>query len=88
MEFIAMINGFALMYGGMEATLAAQQASTGISPDEHAAAQVAALVGAAATGQYPNLAAALNTGGPSRVRDADEVFDSCVRRLVDGALPG
>jgi len=56
MEFIAMINGFAVMYGGMEATLAAQQASTGISPDQHAAAQVAALVSAAASGQYPNLA--------------------------------
>ncbi len=88
MEFIAMINGFALMYGGMEATLAAEQASTGVSPDQHAAAQVAALVSAAATGQYPHLAAALSAGGPSRVRDADEVFDSCVRRLVDGALPG
>ncbi len=88
MEFIAMINGFALMYGGMEATLAAEQASTGVSPDQHAAAQVAALVSAAASGQYPNLAAALSSGGPSRVRDADEVFDSCVRRLVDGALPG
>jgi AcrR family transcriptional regulator len=51
MEFIAMINGFALMYGGMEATLAADQASTGVSPDQHAAAQVAALVSAAATGR-------------------------------------
>ena len=88
MEFIAMINGFAVMYGGMEATLAAQQASTGISPDQHAAAQVATLVSAAASGQYPNLAAALSSSEPSRVRDADEVFDSRVRPLVDGALPG
>lgn len=88
MEFIAMINGFALMYGGMEATLAAQQASTGISPDQHAAAQVGALVGAAASGQYPNLAAALSASEPAPGRDADEVFDSCVRRLIDGALPG
>jgi hypothetical protein len=66
MEFIAMINGFALMYGGMEATLAAQQASTGVSPDQHAAAQVTALVSAATTGQYPNLAAALTASEPSR----------------------
>jgi AcrR family transcriptional regulator len=88
MEFIAMINGFAVMYGGMEATLAVQQASTGVSPDQHAAAQVAALVSAAASGQYPNLAAALSSSEPSRVRDSGEVFDSCVRRLVDGALPG
>jgi AcrR family transcriptional regulator len=88
MEFIAMMNGFALMYGGMEAALAAQQASTGISPDQHAAAQVATLISAAASGQYPNLAAALAASAPSRERDADEVFDSCVRRLIDGALPG
>ncbi len=87
MEFIAMMNGFALMYGGMEATLAAQQASTGVSPDQHAAAQVATLISAAASGQYPNLAAALTASPPSRERDADEVFDSCVRRLIDGALP-
>jgi hypothetical protein len=72
MEFIAMINGFALMYGGMEATLAAQQASTGVSPDQHAAAQVTALT----------------ASEPSRVRETDEVIDSCVRRLVDGALLG
>ena len=67
-----MINGFAIMYGGMEATLASQQASTGVSPDQHLAAQVAALVSAAATGQYPNLAAALAAEravpGPGRGR--------------------
>ncbi len=38
--------------------------------------------------RYPNLAAALAASSPSRERDADEVFDSCVRRLIDGALPG
>ena len=88
MTVIALINGFAIMYGGMEATLASQQASTGVSPDQHLAAQVKALVSAAATGQYPNLAAALTASEPSRVRDADEVFDSCVYRLIDGALAG
>jgi AcrR family transcriptional regulator len=88
LQFIALINGFAIMYGGMEATLASQQASTGVSPDEHLATQVAAMVSAAATGQFPNLAAALTAAGPSRVRDADEVFDSCVYQLIDGALSG
>jgi hypothetical protein len=48
----------------------------------------ASLVSAAASGQYPNLAAALTASPPSRERDADEVFDSCVRRLIDGALLG
>lgn len=86
MEVISLVNGFAIMYGGMEATLAAQQASTGVSPDEHVAAQVSAMTEAAADGRYPNLAAALIADVPSRARDADEVFDSCVRRLIDGAL--
>ncbi len=88
LQFIALINGFSIMYGGMEATLASQQASTGVSPDQHVAAQVAAMVNAAATGQYPNLAATLTAAEPSRVRDADEVFDSCVYQLIDGALFG
>ena len=88
LQFIALVNGFAIMYGGMQATLASQQASTGVSPDQHLAAQVAAMVGAAATGQFPNLAAALTAAEPSRVRDADEAFDSCVCQLVDGALSG
>jgi len=88
MEFISLINGFAIMYGRMEATLASQQASTGVSPDEHVAAQVTAIASAAATGQFPHLAAALAAGEPPRVRDADEVFDSCLYRLIDGALVG
>ncbi len=88
LQFIALVNGFAIMYGGMQATLASQQASTGVSPDQHLAAQVAAMVSAAATGQFPNLAAALTAAEPSRVRDADEVFDSCVYQLVEGALSG
>jgi len=88
LQFIALINGFAIMYGGMEATLASQQANTGVSPDQHVAAQVAAMVSAVATGQYPNLAAALTVAEPSRVRDADEVFDSCVYQFIEGALSG
>jgi AcrR family transcriptional regulator len=88
MVFISLINGFAIMYGGMEATLASQQASTGVSPDQHQAAQVAALASAVTTGQYPNLAAAMAASEPSRPRDADQVFDSCVSPLIDLALAG
>ena len=84
LEFVSLINGFAITYGGMEATLA----STGVSPDQHQAAQAAAIVSAAASGRYPNLAAALAGGEPSRVRDADEVYDSVVYRLIDGLLAG
>ena len=86
MELVSLVNGFAIMYGGMEESLTSQQASTGVSPDQHLAAQVEALVSAAATGNYPNLAAALTASSPSRRRDADEVFDSCIYRLIDGAL--
>ena len=84
MEFVSLINGFAIMYGGTEATLA----STGVSPDQHQAVQVAAMVSAATSEWYPNLAAALAVGEPSRVRDADEVYDSVVYRLIDGLLAG
>ena len=40
---------------------------------------------AAASGRYPNLATAL-AGPPPPPRDADEIFDRCVLRLIDGAL--
>ena len=88
MVFISLINGFAIMYGGMEATLARQQASTGVTPDQHQAALVAALASAAATGQYPNLAAAMAASAPAPPPDADEMFDSCVSPLIDIALAG
>jgi hypothetical protein len=39
-------------------------------------------------GAAADLAAALAACEPSRVRDADEVYDSVVYRLVDGALAG
>jgi hypothetical protein len=42
-------------------------------------------VSAAASGRYPQLAAAL-AGPPPPPRDADEIFDRCVLRLIDGAL--
>jgi AcrR family transcriptional regulator len=85
MEVIALINGFALMYGGTQAALAEERARTGITAEEQAAAPVATLVAAAASGQYPNLAA-LFTAPASPPPDDNDVFDSCVMLLIDGAL--
>ncbi len=59
MEILAMVNGFAISYGGAAAALAEERARTGVTEEEQAAAQVAGLVSAAASGSYPNLAAAL-----------------------------
>jgi AcrR family transcriptional regulator len=87
MESIAVINGFAVMYGGMQAGLDAERARTGISEEEQQAAPVKILAKAAATGTYPNLAAAL-TAPQSRPRTADRNFESCLVRLIDGALAG
>jgi AcrR family transcriptional regulator len=87
MEVLGMINGFAISYGGMEAELAEERARTGITEQEQAAAQVAPLVSAAASGRYPNLAAALTAPAPPP-RDAADIFESCVLRLIDGALGG
>jgi hypothetical protein len=44
-------------------------------------------VAAIATGRYPNLAAALGAPAPPP-RDAADIFESCVMRLIDGALGG
>ncbi len=85
MELLAMVNGFAISYGGVQAALAEQRARTGVTAEQQAAAQVAALVTAAASGRYPDLAAALAGPAPPS-RDADEVFCSAVGRLVDGVL--
>jgi AcrR family transcriptional regulator len=85
MEIIAIINGFALMYGAMQAVLDNERERTGITEQEQQAAPVTDLVQAAATGSYPNLAAVLTAPSP-RLRTADEIFDSCLTRLIDGAL--
>jgi AcrR family transcriptional regulator len=85
MEVLGMINGFAISYGGVQAAQAEERARTGVTEQEQAAAQVAELVAAAASGRYPNLAGAL-AGPPPPERDADEVFDRCILRLIDGAL--
>jgi AcrR family transcriptional regulator len=87
MEIIAIINGFALMYGAMQATLDEERARTGVTEQEQQAAPVTVLVEAAASGSYPNLAAALaNTA--SQPRTADQNFDSCLNRLIDVAWTG
>jgi AcrR family transcriptional regulator len=87
MEIIAIIHGFALMYGGMQAALDQERSRTGITEPEQQAAPVKVLAEAAATGSYPNLAAALTAPAP-QPRTADLNFDSCLGRLIDGALGG
>jgi AcrR family transcriptional regulator len=87
MEIIAIINGFALMYGGMQAALDDERARTGITEQQQQAAPVTVLAEAAASGNYPNLAAVLAAPAPG-LRTADEIFDSCLMRLIDGALGG
>lgn len=85
LEIIAMISGFATMYGAMQAALPAEQAGT-VSTAEQNAAQVQAFARAAASGRYPNLAAALTAGGPPRSQD--DIFGSGIERLIDLAGPG
>ena len=85
MGLIALVNGFALMYGGFQAALAEERARTGVTAQEQAAAPVAILVAAAAGGQYPNLAAAL-TAPAAPPPDDSEVFEAYLMRLIDGAL--
>ena len=85
METIAIINGFALMYGGMQAALDDERARTGITEQEQQAAPVKVLTDAVASGSYPNLAAALAAPAPPP-RTADQNFDSCLVHLIDGAL--
>ncbi len=87
MELLALVNGFAINYGGMQAALAEERTRTGVSAEQQAAAQVGQLVAAAATGRYPNLTAALAAPAPPG-QDADEIFDSVIGRLIDGFLPG
>jgi AcrR family transcriptional regulator len=82
LEVIALISGFATMYGTMQATLTAQHASV----TEQTAMQVQAFARAAASGRYPHLAAALAAAGPARAEDA--IFESSIQRLIEVARPG
>jgi AcrR family transcriptional regulator len=86
LEVIALISGFAMMYGGMQAALAAERAGSGASARQQAAAQVQAFAAAAGSGRYPHLAAALGVAGPPR--HEDDIFESCIRRLTDVAIAG
>ena len=86
LEVIALISGFATMYGGMQAVLEQERAGSGPTAQQQAEAQVRALATAAASGRYPHLAAALTGAGPPR--HEDDIFESTVLRLIDIALPG
>ena len=85
MEILAMVNGFAISYGGAAAALAEERARTGVTEEEQAAAQVAGLV-TAASGSYPNLAAALAAAAPAtpgRGRDLRPLRAEAARRGAD-----
>jgi AcrR family transcriptional regulator len=81
LEVIAIISGFATMYGVMQAALPAE----GTGAVEQNAAQIQAFARAVATGRYPHLAAALAAGGPPRSHH--DIFGSCLERLIDLAGP-
>jgi hypothetical protein len=82
LEVIAIISGFATMYGAMQAAPAGK-GNESPSAEEQTSAQIQSFVRAAASGDYPNLAAALATAGPQRTQD--DVFESSIQRLMDGA---
>ena len=82
LEVIAIISGFATMYGAMQAAPVSKRNETP-SPEEQTSAQIQSFIRAAASGDYPNLAAALATAGPQRTQD--DVFESSIQRLIDGA---
>ena len=88
LEVIAIISGFATMYGAMQAAQAALPAEPAgpASTEQQNAAQVQAFARAAASGRYPNLAAALTAAGPPRSQD--DIFGSGIERLIDLAEPG
>jgi AcrR family transcriptional regulator len=86
MEILALIGGFATMYGAMQGMLGNDRANGATSPDEAAAAQMRTFARAAASGQYPNLAAALAVAGPAR--SEDDIFESCITHLIDVAALG
>ncbi len=87
METIAIINGSTLMYDAMHAALDDERARTGITEQQQQAAPVTALAQAAANRSHPNLGAVLTTPAP-QLRLADEIFDSCLIRLIHVALGG
>jgi AcrR family transcriptional regulator len=79
LEIITMISAFATMYGAMQAAPGSQPAGT----SEQATAQAQSLTHAVARGRYPHLAAAL--AAPRPPRRHDDIFRSCIERLIDTA---
>lgn len=49
MELLGLVNGFALSYGGVQATLAEERARTGVTAEQQASAPVHALAAAVPT---------------------------------------
>src|SRR5580658_3609332 len=74
LEVTAMISGFATMYGAMQAALPAERTDAASTVQQNAA-QIQAIARAAASGSYPNLAAALAAAGSPRSQD--DIFGSC-----------
>lgn len=77
LELIALVSGFATMYGALQAAAAGPPAAAAAEQ----AAHLRAFASAAASGSYPHLAAALAAAGPAR--SADDVFESVVQRLIE-----
>jgi hypothetical protein len=67
------------MHGALQATLDQQ----GVTASQHAAMHARVFARAAASGRYPNLAAALAAAGPARSEDA--IFESSIMHLIDAA---
>jgi AcrR family transcriptional regulator len=85
LEVIALISGFATMYGTLQAALPAERADAASTVQQNAA-QIRAITRAAASGRYPNLTAALASADPPRSQD--DIFSSVIERLIDLAGPG
>src|SRR5579862_6995062 len=79
LEVIALVSGFATIYGALQATLDQQ----GVTASQHAAMHARVFARAAASGRYPNLAAALAAAGPARGEDA--IFESSIMHLIAAA---
>jgi AcrR family transcriptional regulator len=80
LEVIAMISGFATMYGATQAARPAEAAGAADAVRQNAL-QAQAFARAAASGRYPNLAAAVASAGPPRSQD--DIFGSALKRLID-----
>jgi len=69
----------------MQAALPSERTGRASTAQQNAA-HIQAFARAAASGRYPNLAAALAAAGPPRSQD--DIFGSCIDRLIELAEPG